>query len=451
MFGVARRNPVFARLWLAQLVSQAGDWLNRVAILALIGELGGEATLFGLLYAVELAIRLLPAAALGPLAGPCADRLPRRALMVAADVLRAGIVLGFLLVDEPGELGLLYALLVSQMGVGIFFEAARTAALPDTVPASELHEAYVLSQATWSAMLTLGALAGALGIRSFGVEGIFVANALTYLASGALLVGLKLPERPPPPERLSWRDLVLFTDMRRGLAHARERGVGAALLAKTFWGPAGGFLVLLSIAGHGHLAEGGVEAAGARGASVAAAGFATGMLYAARGLGTGLGPVLARLYVGSGERALVRQIRGGFLVAAAGYALFALCDSLWLASLCVAVAHMGGSVIWVASTTYWQRAVAAPFRGRVFALEFLGLTLSFTLGGFVIGLFHDRVADRFEASAWLNACLVALAGIGWGAIERRSRRASPQPAEASPVSGTSGTAPAGERTGARDT
>src|SRR5436190_7851774 len=159
MLEVARRNPQFAKLWMAQIVSQAGDWLDRVACLVLIGRLGGGAaqTGFGALFGAELVLRLLPAALLGPLAGPIADRLPRRLLMVAADVTRAGIVLSFLFVREPRDLYLLYTLIMLQMGIGIFFEAARSAALPSTVARAELHSAQALSAATWSVMLSVGA------------------------------------------------------------------------------------------------------------------------------------------------------------------------------------------------------------------------------------------------------------------------------------------------------
>src|SRR4029077_7968804 len=125
MLEVARRNPQFAKLWMAQIVSQAGDWLNRVACLVLIGRLGGGSAQsgFGALFGAELVLRLLPAAFLGPLAGPIADRLTRQLLRVAADIARALVVLGFLFVREPRDLTPLYALIMLQMGIGIFFEA----------------------------------------------------------------------------------------------------------------------------------------------------------------------------------------------------------------------------------------------------------------------------------------------------------------------------------------
>lgn len=69
MLGVVVRNPRFRRLWLAQVVSQAGSWFNRVAVLALIAQLGGSTAAVGTLYAGELAIRMLPVASSGPWRG----------------------------------------------------------------------------------------------------------------------------------------------------------------------------------------------------------------------------------------------------------------------------------------------------------------------------------------------------------------------------------------------
>lgn len=415
MLSVLRRNPDFRRLWLAQVVSQLGDWLSRVAVLGLIGSLGGREAVYGIgmLYAGELAIRLMPLAVLSPLAGPLADRLPRRLLMVVSDLLRAGLVLCLLVVDRPDELWLLYAILIAQMSAATFFEAARSAAIPSTVSErGEIHEAYALSAATWSAMLAIGALLGAIGIRFLGSSGLFVLDSLTYVASAVVLVGLRLPPVPEHPERFSWRDVVTLRDVRRGLDHARELGVLPALLAKTFWGGAGGFLVLLSVAGLDHAAPSLREADAAM--TTAVAGFATGLLYGARGLGTGIGPLLARRLWGSGDKELRRQVALGFFVGGTGYLLFGFAGTLAAALPCVVYAHMGGSTIWVAATTLWQKRIDDAFRGRVFACEFLGFTVAFTVGAFLAGLSYDATGS-VAVTSWTVASVVIVMGVAWTA------------------------------------
>ncbi|MEO0764259.1 MAG: MFS transporter, partial [Pseudomonadota bacterium] len=174
-------------IWLAQVVSQAGDWFNKVAVLSVLSKLvGTEAAIgLGLSFALENAVRLLPLAALSPLAGPLADRLPRRALMVGADLSRVAIVLAMLTVDSAEETPRLYLLIALQMGLGIVFDAARQAAVPSTVERRDLHEAIALTSATWSVMLSLGALLGGLAVTALGARGALMIDAGTYVVEGA--------------------------------------------------------------------------------------------------------------------------------------------------------------------------------------------------------------------------------------------------------------------------
>jgi len=416
VLAVATRNPQFARLWLAQFVSQTGDWLNRVASLVLIGSLGGSGPVVGvgILFGAELALRLLPSAALGPLAGPVADRLPRRLLMVAADLSRALVVLGFLLVREPAHLPILYVLIVLQMAIGIFFDAARTAALPDTVGKDDLHDAYALSAMTWSITLCFGAFAGGWLVQWVGVGGAFVFDAATYLVSAVFLIGVRLPPVPAQEHPFRWRDVLLMTELKRGLAHARALGIAPILWTKTYWGAAGGYLVLLSLAGRDRFGE--APAASGSATEVAAAlgatAVATGALYSARGVGTGLGPLFANRIFGRSDTALRRQISAGFVVAAVGYACFGFTSSLFAACVFVAVAHIGGSALWIASTVLWQKKVEPAYRGRVFALEFLAMDVSFALGGLVGGAIYDATGSLAQSS-WIVSGIVLALGMAW--------------------------------------
>ena len=415
LLAVVRRYPQFRRLWFAQVVSQFGDWLNRMALLVLIGNLEDPSARVGLgaLFSFELAIRLLPAAVFGPLAGPVADRLPRRFLMVTADFVRAALVLCFLLVEDRSQLSLLYVILAAQMSVGIFFDAARSASLPNTVPRSSLHAAYALSAATWSAMLSVGAFAGGVLVHWVGVRGVFVVDAATYLLSALLLRKLTLPAVPSHSEPFRWRDVVLLVELRRALQHLHALGLTPIIMAKSFWGAAGGFLVVLSLVGRVRFGD----LVAPADAELAAAGLATGLLFSARGLGTGLGPILLRRFFGSSDRSLRWQISAGFFVAAAGYALFAQTESLAVTYLLVVFAHMGGSGLWVASTTYWQKHVSDAFRGRVFALEFLGMTMAFSAGGLLAGWFYDR-SDSISLTTWLVCAGVVLNGLCWSYLAK---------------------------------
>ena len=392
----------YRRLWLSQVVSQLGDWLNRMAVLALIGRLSGSSeavAALGVMFAGELASRLGPTALISPLAGPIADRLPRRLLMVAADLGRAGVVLALCLVDRPEELPWLYGLVLAQMAIAPFFEAARSASVPNLVPADRLTDAHALSAATWSTMLAFGSALGGLVVTWVGTQGAFVLDAGTYLVSAARLWGLRLPAPPAHPRRLGVADVLLAQDLRRAWRYARGLGLGPVLAVKVSWGMAGGFLVLLSILG-------------SRGYEGVPTGAAIGALYAARGVGTGLGPVLTRRLVGDGDAVAARSIAWSFLVAAAGYAWVPFAPNLGLACLGVVVAHIGGSTIWVFSTVLWQRRVADAFRGRVHTLDFLAMTTSFALWGYATGLLYDHTGSVGWAFV-LPTVGAALAGPLW--------------------------------------
>lgn len=416
VFDVLRRNPEFRKLWLAQVVSYAGDWLNRIALLALIGQLGGRSAWLGVgtLYAIELAFRLLPSALFGPLAGTFADRVSRHGTMIGTDLLRAGVVLLMVLVQEPAQLPWLYGLLLVQMGLATFFEAARSAVLPSTVARGDLHAAYALSAATWSTMLTAGMLLSWIAIEQLGVTGMFVLDAGTYVSSAVVLTWLRRVPMPKQADAFRWRDLAKLVDMRRGWAHARAVGALPGLEAKAFWAPVGGFLVMLSVVGRERF---GLGADGDELALARAAGGATAILFAGRGLGTGIGPVLSRRWFGSDDPALLRVTRIGFTVAALGYAGFGFAQNLWLASACVLAAHLGGGGLWVASTTFWMSRIDDAYRGRVRAIEMWLSTTAITLGGFVGGVLFD-LSRSIDLTVGVLAVLTFLGGLGWSARAR---------------------------------
>lgn len=412
MSGLLARNPQFRRLWSAQVVSQAGDWLSRIATLQLLDTYGGaDAAIvgLGLLFAIEHVLRLLPSALLGPLAGPVADRLPRKLVLVAGDAGRALLVLGYLFVDAPDELWIVYTIVLLQMGLSAFFDSARQGVLPNTVRTGDLHGAIALSAATWSAMLSLGSLAGGLLVATFGTSAAFAIDAGSYAISALLVAGLRLPPQSRPPERFAVADVVLARDLLRGLTHVRELGIAHTLLAKVCWGGAGGLMVLLALAPR-------TRYGGDLGAAFSSA---YGYLLAARGVGTAVGPYLARRLLGTDPRGLVRTIGCGFVVAPLFCAGFGVAEPLWLAALCVGTAHMGGGAIWVASTSLWQRRVADHFRGRVHALDYLGTTLSFTAFTLAAGVMYDA-GLAIEQVTTILCVVIASMGAWWWSVRARA-------------------------------
>src|SRR5512133_758488 len=187
-----RSNRGFRTLWLGQVVSQMGDWFDTIAVYTLALQLTGSSRSVALI----MVARFLPSVIMGPLSGVVADRFSRRSIMILSDIMRALVVLGFLLVRRPDQMWLVYVITVLQLGFSSFFEPAKTAAIPSIVSDRELLPANAIASVTWSVMLTLGAAIGGFVTGWFGTNVAFVLDSLTFLASAILISQVHFPKRP---------------------------------------------------------------------------------------------------------------------------------------------------------------------------------------------------------------------------------------------------------------
>src|SRR5258708_9298281 len=90
-----RRHPAYARLWLAQVVSQMGDWFTTIALATLVARFTNNS---GLAVSGLMLARFIPPLLVGPLAGVIIDRLNRQYLLIISDLVRAALAIGFLFV-----------------------------------------------------------------------------------------------------------------------------------------------------------------------------------------------------------------------------------------------------------------------------------------------------------------------------------------------------------------
>jgi MFS family permease len=97
-------NRNFRRLWMAQIVSEVGDWFYTLAIYALLLQLSGRASS----VALALLLPVLPQTVVGPAVGVVNDRLHRKRIMIASDLVRALIVLCMLLVRSQSTVWMVY-------------------------------------------------------------------------------------------------------------------------------------------------------------------------------------------------------------------------------------------------------------------------------------------------------------------------------------------------------
>jgi MFS family permease len=375
-----RSNRSFRQLWLGQVVSQLGDWFDTIAVYTIVLNLTGSGRAVGLV----LVARFLPTFFIGPLSGVVADRFSRRSIMIISDLMRAAVVLGFLFVRRPDQLWLVYVLTVFQLAFSAFFEPAKTAAIPSIVSEQELIPANAIASVTWSVMLTLGAAIGGLVTGWFGTDAAFVLDSLTFVGSALLVASVRFPKRAVREKsKITFARALGITDTIEGARYVKDRPrVLALLLVKPSWGLGGGILTLLAVFGEKVFPVGGNTATG------------IGVLFAARGIGTAVGPIAARRLAGDAPRRMQTSIGIAFLIGGIFYIAFGSARNFLFALVVLLIAHCGGSILWVFSTVLLQQTVEDRFRGRVFAAEMALLTLTMAASNYFTG----ELLDRFHFS-----------------------------------------------------
>jgi MFS family permease len=179
------------------------------------------------------------------------------------------------------------------------------------------------------------------------------------------------------------------------------------MLVKSGWGLAGGVLLLLTIFGERVFPVGGGSAAG------------IGILYGARGVGAGLGPIALRWIVGQEPRRLRRTIGPAFFMVGVFYIALAGAPTLWFAALCVLLAHFGGAILWVFSTVLLQLEVPDRFRGRVFAAELALVTLLSSASSYWTGHQLDRAGWSPRRLAFALGVMFCVPGVLWLIVQAR--------------------------------
>ena len=398
---VGNRN--FRRLWLGTVISLLGDWFNTIALYVLITQLTGSPLALGAVFITKM----LPWALSAPLAGVLVDRYNRRRLMIGTDLLRAVVVLGFLLIDQPAEVPWLYVLLTAQVVAGAVFNPAKSAALPNITTPAELLTANALLSATWSTMLAVGAALGGFAVEALGTEAVFWIDSATYVVSAVFIFGTTIPQDTEPGDASLVRSAVrkVIDGWQHLRAHPR---IGRFAFAKATWALGGGALVyMLALLGD-RIAPGALAAG-------------IGVLYMARGLGTGIGPVVVR--------ALFTDRRHWPVVIGGAVAVSGLCyvgvgvmpwspDLTTVALLCllVVLGHAASGGNWVLSTVILQKRTEDRYRGRVISTDWLLVMSAESFSIFVGSVLLEAGWLDLAGAVQAFAVLQVVSGLAWLAI-----------------------------------
>lgn len=388
------KNRDYRRLWLSQVVSNFGDWFGILAVYALITRYSDSEFLLGLI----IVVKMMSLASFSPFAGYITDRFDRRRIMIICDLWRGAIVTGFLLIVSYETLWLAYVLTAFQMMLSAVFEPAKTSSIPNVTTEEELVDANVLSAASWSVIFTIGMGLGGLATAWLGTDLVFIINALSYGLSAWFIFRAVIPqEKMSDAERKRTRNPL--TGIREGFQYLLSNGhILRPTLAKgCFTMFLGALTYMLILVSEEVLMMGSIG---------------LGLLYSARGVGTGIGPVIGRR-IFQRESSWIRAMGYCMIFAGSMYAVVGLTTSLIMMLIFVFIAHAASGANWVMSTVLLQRRTPDTFRGRIFSTEWLLFTLAQSISVTVASLLLDGNLFEIQELIVVYAILLAVAGLVW--------------------------------------
>jgi MFS family permease len=391
-----RRSPSFAYLFVASAGSAFGTYLAVIALIVAVKDL----TESGVWVAALLISQFLPIVLIGLLLGPLVDRLSRRWLMIASDLVRFGVFAVLPFVDNAAAIVALAA--VAGVATGFFMPAA-TAGLPNLVPDEELANANSLTQTMENLAWMIGPIVGGLMLSAWGSSVPYAVNAVTFLVSAGLIA--RIPKRmlqsEEPLTRGHWRDvadgfrLVLTAMPLRTVLvvwNVVLVGAGAVNLAEVF------FVKDTLNAGD--------------------VGF--GAIIAASGLGLVIGSFLAPMALG--KVGLRRHYVGSIALMGVGWGGAALSGSIWVAVPFVVGGAAGNGAAVICNRLLVQRGAPDRYRGRALATimssNYAILGLSMAVAGVLVNVYDARTIWIAASLLYLTGAVVALVMTRWLPVAR---------------------------------
>ncbi len=189
-------DPVFRRLFVAQVVALVGTGLLTVALGLLAYDLAGDEA--GAVLGTALAIKMVAYVAVAPVIAALTDRIPRRTVLVTADAVRAGTAVALPFVDQVWQV---YALIFVLQAASATFTPAFQAVIPSVlVDEDEYTRALSLSRLAYDLEAVLSPLLAAAALAVVGYHWLFLGTVAGFLGSALLVVTTALPV-PPAPDR----------------------------------------------------------------------------------------------------------------------------------------------------------------------------------------------------------------------------------------------------------
>lgn len=391
-----KKNHSFRRLFIAQELSYIGDWFTVIALFILAGESSDNSPLA---IAGVLATRSFSLAAMTPFTGMLADRYSRKGLMICSDLAAFLVLFIVLQFDLLNNLSSVYFLAIAMVAAKSIFDPAQYAYLPNICNDEELLTANALGSGGWSLALGIGASIGGLTIAEYGITTALWIDAVTFLVSAIFIMTLPFGG-PDTSERENMSVNIVVKEITDGWKYiVKTPEVRRLVLAKALWSSGGGAQIFLLIligmeAGFGDIAAG------------------IGILFMARGFGSGFGPMAGRPLM---NNQILRPYLIGLAVGISGifYAIISLMEWNNLLLLMIFISHASSGFNWVQSTTLTQERAGDEWRGRVAGADFLALTLMMGLSAITAGFILENQFLQLREVIALSAIIQIIMGIGW--------------------------------------
>ena len=380
-----KSNRNYRYTWFGQIVSEAGDNFNNIAVFSLaLANTRSGSVVATILLARGLA--MLPA---GPIAGILLDRMDRRRIMILSDLIRAIVALCFILAIPSGRTWLLYVCSAALMFASPFFTSGRSAILPTIASREELHTANALTQLTQWTALAVGSFLGGISVSIVGYHLAFVFNAFSFLFSAFCIFQLRSPTGFQP--KRTFQLLEAITESRvlqplreyvAGLRYIRSVPLIFAIgMINIGWATGGGAAqILLSLFGDVVFRRG-------------SAGI--GAIWGSAGVGLILGSVIA-------HRALPRMAFSQYKISVSicylfhglFFALFSLSPSFFGAVTFIGLSRLAVGISSVSNSSQLLRHISDEYRGRVFSTIETWTWMTMLLSMSVAGWASDHTSPR---------------------------------------------------------
>jgi MFS family permease len=384
---LVRRNGAFRRLFLAQMLVAGAFWIVQVPMLVLLNELTGS----GVWGALVLAVDTGATALLLPLTGALADRLDRRKIIVIANVVQVASVLPLFAVRSAGTAWLAVASVAVFSTATACFMPAASAALPNLVDPADLAAANAGAGAAFGTISIIAASIGGLLVAVFDPYISILLTMLALLAAVVLVWGIRQPFQSESNGQTS--SLAAVREGFRFLLNAPR--VRSLVTVKSAVGLGNGAFTVYPLLA----------------VSFGIGGIGTGLLFAARGLGVLLGPLLLSRQFSTHGRWLIPSL--GLSMAAFGLSNVgaSVMPVFPLVLVFVLIAHVAAGSNWALSSYALQALVPDVLRGRVLAADMMLSAASVTLSQLLAGALIDRLNPRVLLASL--SLLTTLYAVGW--------------------------------------